>query len=1213
MFRHIAGFELRYQLRGPVFWTTSLVFGLLTFGAITSDNVQIGVTGNVNANSPYAIAMTLQVMSVFAVFIMAAFVANVVVRDDETGFGPIVQATGVSTFDYLFGRFTGAFAAGCVAFASVPLAMLLGSFMPWLDAEKLGPFRPGDYLHVYALICLPTLLVMGAFCFALTTLTRSMLATYVGVVGLLMTYFVASAFFSRPEFEQTVALLEPFGLGAFEYTTKYWTAAERNTQLPGLEGLILWNRMIWLGASAVLLAAAWTFFRVEPPRRVSRRLVTRLWSVLRRTRREPSPVGDRPGLDEDAAAHHRELPAPRHDRAAARAQLFSLARFDMNAVFRSPAFFVLIGIGFLNSIGGLWFANQDLYGNAFHPVTRIMIQTLNGTFSIIPLIVAIYYAGELVWRDREQRLHEMIDASPAPDWAFVLPKVLAITLVLLATVAASVVAGLAVQALRGHTQFELDRYLTWYVLPWTVDVALLAVLAVFIQVLVPHKFVGWLAMLLVIVAQIVLAQLGYEHNLYQYAGGPEVPLSDMNGQGNFAGYRGWYRAYWSAVATLLVVLSYGLWRRGLAGPLTARVKRLPRALAGTPAVIAAAALAAATGLGGYIFYNTNLVNEYRTAIDDEQWAADLEKALLRFEDTPQPRIVDVELHVDIFPLETRVATRGRYTLENRTDAPLDEIHVRWLRDTTLDELDLPGSHVKAEYPRFNYRIYAVEPPLAPGARVEMRFSTVRGQRGFRNARNDTNIVGNGTFINNVHIAPLLGMGRDSLLQDRARRRRYGLTPELRLPKLEDESARANHYLRRDSDWVTADITVSTGADHLAIAPGYPVSETVSNGRRVVRYRTEAPIMHFLSIQSAAYAVSRDRWNDVELAVYYHPTHTYNIDRMLAAMKHSLDYFTANFSPFQFRQLRILEFPAYATFAQSFANTIPYSEGIGFIADYRDPEKIDFVTYVTAHEVAHQWWAHQVMSAEMQGMTLLVETLAQYSALMVMERLYGPDQIRRFLKFELDRYLRSRGGEAIEELPLERVENQAYIHYQKGSLVMYLLKDMIGEDAVNRALQRLLREFAFTAAPYPTSRDLLRSLRAEAGPGHDQLITDLFEKITLYDVKVVSARTSQREDGTWEVALDVDARKVYADGEGRETEAPLDELFDIGIFTAEPGTKDFDAGSVLLFERRQIRSGLQTLHLVTEREPLFAGVDPYNKRVDRNSEDNVSRVETLRGR
>ena len=462
MFRHIAAFELRYHLRSPVFWTTTLLFALLTFGAITSDQVQIGSTGNVKKNSPYAIAKTLVIMSIFAVFIMAAFVSNVVVRDDETGYGPIVRSTRVSTFDYLFGRFTGAFVVGCLAFAGVPLAMLIGSFMPWIDPDTLGPFRPGDYAYVYFLLCVPTLLMMGAFCFALATMTRSMPATYVGVVALLMIYFVSTAFFRRPEYERIVALVEPFGIGAFTLATKYWTAAERNTPIACGCGVILWNRLIWLGAGMLLLGAAWAFFRREG-KRVGRRKAMADEALV------SAPRAALPTRGRAASGFSRISPGAASTTGR---QLLALARFDMAAVFRSPAFFVLLAFGFLNSIAALWFANEDLYGNPFYPVTRIMIQTLDGTFSIVPLIVAIYYAGDLVWRDRELRLHEMLHSSPAPDWAFALPKVLAIALVLLATVAASVVGALAVQTLRGYGNYEFDKYLTWYVLPRAIDVTL---------------------------------------------------------------------------------------------------------------------------------------------------------------------------------------------------------------------------------------------------------------------------------------------------------------------------------------------------------------------------------------------------------------------------------------------------------------------------------------------------------------------------------------------------------------------------------------------------------------------------------------------------------------------------------------------------------------------------------------------------------------------
>ena len=291
--------------------------------------------------------------------------------------------------------------------------------------------------------------------------------------------------------------------------------------------------------------------------------------------------------------------------------------------------------------------------------------------------------------------------------------------------------------------------------------------------------------------------------------------------------------------------------------------------------------------------------------------------------------------------------------------------------------------------------------------------------------------------------------------------------------------------------------------------------------------------------------------------------------------------------------------------------MPYSEGIGFVTDNTEPEKIDYVTYVTAHELAHQWWAHQIIGADMQGATALSETLAQYSALLVMEKTYGQAGIRKFLKFELDRYLRSRGGELVEELPLIRVENQPYIHYRKGSLVMYLLRDRIGEAKVNAALRRLLAQYAFKGAPYPRSQDLVDALRAEAGsdPVAQQLITDLFEKITIYDLSTKTAAVKKRADGRYDVTLTVEAKKAYADGRGQETPAPIPagEVFDVGVFDAEPGKPGFAAKNVLAFHRTPLRSGPQTITLTVDKPPRFAGVDPYNKQIDRNSDDNAIRV------
>jgi ABC-2 type transport system permease protein len=1197
MFRKIAGFELRYQLKSPVFWVVAVVFFLLSFALTTISQISIGLGPNDHRNGPYALAQDHMIFSIFYMFVTTAFVANVVVRDDETGFGPILRATRIGKFDYLYGRFTGAFVAAAISFLVVPLGVLLGSWMPWVDKELLGPNQLAAYVFAYGVMALPSLLLTSAIFFSLATVTRSIMWTYVGAIAFMVVWTIAGIALGRPEFEKAAAFWEPLGTGAYGLITKYWTVSERNTVIPPLAGVLLANRLFAVGLSAGFLALAYALFRFESPSQKSAgpkaaRKVEALADPV------PTPLG--------------VLPAPRFDRATAWAQLVARTRLDMGQVFKSPAYFVLLALGLANAAGSLWFVTDaGRYGGVIYPVTRVLIPALTGSFTLIPIVIAIYYAGELVWRERDRKTHEIIDATPVPDWAYVAPKTLAIILVLASTLVVSLVAGIVSQLSHGYAHIELGKYLLWYLLPLTVNLSLIAVLAVFLQVISPHKFIGWGLMVLFIVASVTFGNLGFEHRLYRYGGGgligPITPLSDMNGQGKFWIGAWWLRAYWTAFAVMLLVLAYGLWRRGTETRLLPGLRRLPVRLRGGAGMLMAGAFVVFVAIGGFIYVNTNVWNTYRTTIDNEKWQADYEKTLLPFENTPQPKIVAMTLDVDLKPHAPSIETKGSYVLENRTGQALKEIHVRFDRDLSVKGLSIEGARPKKTFEKFNYRIFAFDTPMAPGERRKMSFITLRAQRGFPNRDQESRVVDNGTFVNNLEIAPILGMSRDGLLQDRAKRRKYGLPPEQRMAKLGDVASRQFNGLRKDADFVSSDITVATEADQTPIAPGYKVSDTVKNGRRVARFVTEAPIMPFVSIQSARYQVASEAYKGVQLAVYYDAQHPWNIDRMKTAMKRSLDYYQANFSPYQFRQLRFQEFPDYAEFAQSFANTIPWSEGMFFISDYRDPSKIDMVTYVGAHEIGHQWWAHQVIGADQQGGAMLSETFAQYSALMVMKHTYGESQIRKFLKFELDSYLRSRGGDPIDEQPLYKVENQPYVYYRKGSLVMYRLQSELGEEVVNRALRKLIAEHAFKGAPYPITTDFLTLLRAEAPADKQALITDLFEKITLYDLKTKGAVVRKRADGKFDVTVTVDAQKKYADGKGKETAASLNETMDIGLFMAEPGKKGFAAQDVVAYERRPIRSGVQTFTFTVAKAPKFAGIDPYNTVIDRNGDDNTVKV------
>ncbi|MFT3913782.1 MAG: hypothetical protein QM704_06640 [Anaeromyxobacteraceae bacterium] len=963
MLARVAAFEIRFLVRSPLFWIASAIFFLLSFASVAVEGVSIGGRGLTHLNSPFALVQTVGVMAVFGVFVVVAFVAGAVVRDDETGFAPIVHTTRVTKPAYVVGRFLGATAVGYLVLCSVALGVLVGTWMPWLDPDKLGPFRAGDYLHVLLVLLLPTVLLLSAGFFALATGTRSMTTTYVGAVGFLALYFAAIIGLQDPRWLDLVALLDPFGLGAAEAMTRYWTTAERNTQLLPLAGPLLRNRLLWGAITVVLFAVAYRLFRFEAKPAGGGKAEGGEPADAHLVASRPLIPSPSTSFTLSVAAAGGEVEGPRVNEAEGRAQgawsaLLTLARFDALFVLRSPAFYVLLALGVLNAFASL-FTSTDFMGAELLPVTRGMVRALDGAFSLFPLLIAIYYAGELVWRDRERRVHEIVDATPAPDWTFLVPKLVAVTGVLAATVLVGVLTAVGTQLLKGWTTLELGHYLLWFAVPTVIALFLFAVFAVFVQSIVASKPLGWAAMLVYVVVMSSLSKAGFQHPLYRWSSTTPTPLSDMNGLGRFWVGAAWLQLYWLLLSVAVLVLAHALRRRGTEARLTPRLRALPRRLRGAPGVLAALALAGAAVAGGWVFFNTNVLNTYRSDDDEEARQALVEKTLSPFEKVPQPTITDVKLDVQLFPREVRAVTRGEYAIENRTGAPLDHVHVRWDLRLRLDELTVERGAVEQELPDVHCRIFRLSPPMAPGERRRIAFATTLEERGFPARQPLTRVVGNGTFLDNTEIAPSLGWWRgEGLLTDRAKRRKYGL-PELpRMAKLEDPAARAHHYLRHDSDWVNAELSLTTDADQVPVLPGYTVEETTRGGRRTLRTRTEAPIHHFFSLQSARYAAKVQRVGAVETAVLHHPPHGYTLDRMLGSMRRSLELFGRAFSPFQFRQLRVLEFPAYASFAQSFSNTIPYSEAIGFVADASDPEKVDLATYVTAHEVAHQWFGHQ---------------------------------------------------------------------------------------------------------------------------------------------------------------------------------------------------------------------------------------------------------------
>ncbi|MFD2786943.1 ABC transporter permease/M1 family aminopeptidase [Hymenobacter rubripertinctus] len=1219
MFLPILLFELKYRLKRPATWIYFAILFTLAFLLVTAagggfgagTDVTIGGDGQaVKINSPFSVSITVMVLSVFGVIIASSLMGNPVYRDFEYRTHPLFYTTPISKMGYLGGRFLGSYLIAVLVFSGLGLGIALAGVMPWVEKDRFLASTPlGTYVWPYLTLVLPNLLFTGAIFFTTATLTRNILSTYIGAVLLLVGYLVANAYLRDLKNEHLVAALDAFGLAALSFTTRYLTAPEKNTLLVPMSSYLLLNRAVWLSFGLGLLAFCYARFRFSAlaSEKVSKK-GQHASAAAAGTLAEANPAGQ-------VAGGLRLLPHVTQvfSRGLSVSQWWSLTKLEFRGIVRSRYFAAIAGAGVIVLLATAAQAGKTFDTPTF-PVTNQYLTIASGPFFLFLFAIIIFYSGELVWRERQAGVAQIADAVPIPNWVPFLSKLAALWLVQVVLMAVVLVCGLVIQTFKGYFNYELGLYfqaLFLYQLPYLL---LLCVLAMVTQVVVNNKYLGFAVIVVYYLADQFRPQIGLGHRLFDFGGGTTPgPYSAMNGYGHFLPAFWWTKLLWAGVALLLGLAATLLWVRGT--DTTGRLREARRRWGTGSTATLALGLLVSLSTGAYIFYNTNVLNKYLSPKAGEKQQLAYEQQYRRYKNVPQPRVTAVSLNTEIFPSTRAVRFRGEFMLVNKHPQALDSVIVSLPieRNPRVRSLTLgaPGQATLAlNDTTFGFRIYRLARPLAPGDSLALTLDLFYQERGFPNAGSNTDIVQNGTFINNGYL-PGLGYREEAELSDDQDRKNYGLQPKPRMARVDDLKARQNTYISTDADWIRFRTTVSTEADQTAVAPGYLQKEWTQDGRRYFTYVMDRPMKNFYTFLSARYQQYKAEWVDtagrrtIPITIYYQPGHEYNLKRMAEGAKDALAYCSRNFSPYQHRQVRILEFPQYAAFAQSFANTIPFSEAIGFVADVddNDPQDLNMPYYVTAHEVAHQWWGHQVVGGAVQGSTLMSEALAEYTALMVLRHHNGPTTMQRFLKFDMSRYLQGRGFEQKKEVPLALVENQQYIHYRKGSVVMYALQDYLGEDKLNGALKKYVAAVAYQSPPYTNSPEFIGYLRRAAPDSLQPFITDLFERITLFDNRVTAATSKKLPNGQYQVDFTVSSAKFYADSLGNQR--PADQSRDalpVAIFP-ELG-KDKKPVPPLLLVKRRLRAGDNKLRFVVNKKPASVAVDPYNMIIDRRLDDNV---------
>ena len=1211
MFSEIFRFEIKYRLRK----LDTYLFFLFFFLAITIGIALSPPQGgrNMFVDSPAIIADMFVGCTTIMMLVSGVIMSGSLYRDIEFNVYEYYLTFPISRNGYFWGRFLGSFLFVVLIGSSVIWGALAGPFiglrLGWLSPNMVAPFHWVNYLQPFFCYVVPNLFLTSAIFFGLVAYARNTRVIYAGAIVLFFGYGFAQHVLHDIPNKMWVYLADPFAFNSERLQTSFFSPEQHRSSLIRLEGWMLVNRIIWGSIGLLTLLATWLrfsfarFFRGKEDKQKDT-----VEAKVRQTNAQSIPAA--------SANFGRGYWLP---------VVFSLAKMELANILRDNYFRIVLLAGICGIALSFWSGGPIAFGVPDAPRTTRFLGNYDHNFFYLHFLVILFFTGEALHREKASRFAAINDSLPPTDRMLYGSKLLALLMLPLILSLLPMLVGVGVQLAKGYSHFHLPLYFS-YCLGILLPKCLELLMFVFaIHVLINNKFAGH-AVALLIWWSIWLGNNGavMNYNLLLYSFTPSYTFSEMGGIIPVTKPLFWFMMYWLFGGGLLVLLGSLLYPRGVMASFGERM-RLARQRFGICAkLVGTVLLIGFLATGAYNYYKVSYQGTYLTQGEYFQRAVMYERQLKRYADDPLPSFIQYRLYTDIYPAEHRTATRADFTIVNRTMTPIRTILLDGdeLADYSVrcDGKEMPVSYPliypRAAFSPFKsaadtsmYRIYTFPRPLSPGDTALLELRSSKELDGFANKWAPFDILVNGTVFGGG--LPDLGYDENDELKDPQLRVRFGL-PERRedLPLRTDAGGIRRLLLTNLTGLTSFEATISTSADQVAVAPGRLERSWVGNDRNYYHYVLDSPRNYFyFPVLSARYNVLRDSvalpdGKKVGIDIYYHPEHDANLGRFSDGCKDGLRYYSDAFGDYPFKEVRLLE--TVTGWQNSFPTGITFGENNGWTTWFTGPDQFDFCFFNTAFQLAQQWWTFQVASNYTRGSEDIQAGLAKYSALMVYEKKMGKHKTRRFLRDEMKYYLDRHNAAFGNENPLIDSKND-FVSDTKAGLVLYALRDYIGEDSLNATLKQFLDAYAYRDhPPYAGSGDLLRYIRKMVPDSLQYYLDDSWGKITLYDNKVISATASPVGGGSYKVHLRVSVGKRYCDSSGMETAAKqVNDYVDIGVFGA--GTSDKDGRpqtNELYLKRYKLTAGEHDFDIFVKGKPSSVGIDPYRELIDRQPDDNT---------
>ncbi|MEJ0033657.1 MAG: ABC transporter permease subunit [Bacteroidota bacterium] len=1205
-FREIFRYEFAYQARRVSNWLFAFVLVDISFLLTKENFLADAMLDDFYINSPFVVAMVTVFATMLWVLIGGSTAGEATARDVESLMHPLVYTQPVTKLEYLGGRFLAVLAINLLIINAAPLGVIMATFWPGVDPEVIGPFRFAAFARPWLFIALPNVFSVTALQFAFSTIGRRATLAYVASVAVFFSTYILSGIFigaiGKPEiahFTDAIGIIT-----VVSDIANNWTPIEKSHRLLELNGSFLLNRITWVSIGFAALLITYIRFRFEHVT-VSRNVIAQLAPHWLRGLFRAIPRFEVPDYPHPRVTTASENITPTFDLRSRLRQVLLIT----STSYRKITFGGLgIWLWLLSGLFAFIFIPENMELDSIPQLAKpeLVVNFLTGPLNklaspwiIIPLFLLIY-TGELVWREREAGLGELTDSKPVPEWIFFLGRFFALALIAITWLSILMVAGLLIQLRMGYPLFDIPFYLKAFYGFQLTEYLLFIVLAITVHVFVNHKYIAHLVVLVAYAFILLGFMLGLEHKMLMYGVSPPWSYTEMRSFGTSAGPWIWFKFYWASWALLLAVIARLFWVRSKDNNFRVRWVVAKGRFKGGTVLIAAAAIMLVVIIGGYVFYNTNILHEYRSEAGYAKRLAQYEHLYGRYRNTPQPIINTFSLKIDIHPKTRTADVRGQYELVNMTDFVIDTIHVENAAGVETTSLKLDQSSIISEDRELRHNIYKLTKPLQPGDIIHLDFQLHYETHGFTVIGTSSDVLANGTKFTNEWF-PVIGYQAMRELYSPGDRRKNGLKPRPIVPSLYDSTARGT---KGDSQPINVETEITTDEGQTAIAPGVLQETSTKDGRTYFKYSTTAPISNSFGIFSAKYEINESTWTDsttgrkVVVQVFHSPGHDNNVARMMKSARASLDFYSERYGEYRYPILKFIEYPGHGAGMHAEPMEITFQEGFSAWDPDNDPENLDLIFGIVGHEVAHQF---QAPLAFAEGAPILSESFAWYCSMGVVERTYGHDHLRKLLRFMREPY----PYQPIKlGVPLLRGLDP-YLSYRKGPFALYALTEYIGRKNVDSAMHVFLDKFRSGESPRATTLDLYAELKKVTPDSVQYLLHDLFEKNTFWELETEKATVSRLDSTTWQVTMDVKARKIEVDSAGVETEIPMkSEWLEVGVFENRALSRP-----PILITKRQIDSGDQTISIEVKSaiKPERVAIDPYHVLIDLDTDNNYKRI------